>query len=490
MTESISLSKRFMVMLRYILIPHLVCSSLISFAEQNDTRPNIVLIFCDDLGYADLSSYGSLWNQTPEIDKMAVEGVRFTDFYAGAPVCTPSRAGLMTGCYARRVDLDLDAKNRWVLFPGASKGINPNEKILPEVLKEAGYSTAIIGKWHLGDQPYFFPTQHGFDYWYGLPYSNDMGVRKEGKRVLPLMQNEKIVEELNQQNESDQASLTRRYTNEAIGWIAEHKAQPFFLYLAHTMPHNPVAAKERFHSQTSNPKSGFGASVAEISWSTGQILAYLNQEGLAENTLVIFTSDNGGAPHWGASNGILKGRKGQTHEGGVRVPCLAWWPGKINPGTTCNSPASVLDFYATFSALANANLDEGVKRDGINISDYLINPAKEREARPYFYWHVGYLMGVRYGDWKLSYLGKFNEKEKQQIKKSTYNINQFSEDIKLYNLRKDPMEMVNLSEKYPEIVSKIMLLGDEAINALGERNEAGPEVRKTTLIENPSTLVR
>ena len=483
-------SKQFQM--KYILLPILIFSSfqVTLYASGADKPPNIVLIFCDDLGFADLSSYGSIWNQTPEIDRMAVEGLKFTDFYAGAPVCTPSRAGLMTGCYARRVDLDLDAENRWVLFPGANKGINPDEKILPEVLKEAGYSTAMIGKWHLGDQPEFFPTRHGFDYYYGIPYSNDMGVRKDEVPILPLMKNEQVFEELNQRNEQDQGSLTSRYTSEALKWIGAHQDQPFFLYLAHTMPHNPVAAREQYYQQTSNPRSGFGASVAEISWSTGKILDYLKQEDLAENTLVIFTSDNGGAPHWGASNGILKGRKGQTFEGGVRVPCLAWWPGKIKPGTTCNAPASVLDFYLTFSALANVQPDKEVKRDGVDISDYFFNPAQKRVARPYFYWHVGYLMGVRYGDWKLSFLGRFNEEEKQQISKSTYNSNQFSEQIELYDLRKDPMEENDVASEFPEIVNQISIIADAAIDALGERDKVGPEVRKALFIENPVTLVK
>jgi arylsulfatase A-like enzyme len=225
-----------------------------SIAEKKSNSPNIILIFCDDLGFADLSSYGSVWNQTPEIDKMAVEGVRFTDFYAGAPVCTPSRASLMTGCYARRVDLDLDIKKRWVLFPKAQKGINPKEIILPEVLKEAGYATAIIGKWHLGDQPEFLPTKHGFDYYFGIPYSNDMGIKRGGEPVLPLMKNQTVFEKVNQKNESEMSMLTKRYTDETIQWIKENKKSPFFLYLAHTMPHNPVAAREQFHQQTSNPK--------------------------------------------------------------------------------------------------------------------------------------------------------------------------------------------------------------------------------------------
>ncbi|MEX2028747.1 MAG: sulfatase [Candidatus Curtissbacteria bacterium] len=460
------------------------------YAQDRSTPPNIILIFCDDLGYADLSIYGSLWNQTPEINRMAVEGLRFTDFYAGAPVCTPSRAGLMTGSYARRVDLDLDARNQWVLFPKAEKGINPEETILPEVLKKAGYSTAIIGKWHLGDQPEFLPVRHGFDYWYGLPYSNDMGIRINDERLLPLMRNETVIDKLEEGSKADQSSLTKRYTEESIKWISENKEQPFFLYLAHTMPHLPVASREIFHHLTNNPKQHFGGSIAEISWSTGEILDYLRKEGRDKNTLVIFTSDNGGAPGAGASNGILKGRKGQSHEGGVRVPFIAWWPGKIDPGTTCNSPASVLDLYPTFSALANFQLNDNVKRDGSDISDYLFNPGIKREPRPYFYWHAGYLMAVRYGDWKLNLLGQFSEEERQNIMKSTYGGTHFSDNVELYNLIEDPGETEDVSEKHPETVKKIMGMAEKERNVLGEWTNKGPEVRKTISIKSPALLIR
>jgi arylsulfatase A-like enzyme len=471
-----------------ILIAMSISANLI--AANNSAPPNIIVIFCDDLGYADLSCYGSVWNQTPDIDRMAVEGLRFTDFYAGAPVCTPSRAGLMTGCYARRVDMDLDADNRWVLFAGARKGINPQEILLPEALKEAGYSSAIIGKWHLGDQPEFLPVRHGFDYWVGLPYSNDMGIRKGEQRLLPLMRNETVIDQLEQRKEADQASLTKRYTEEAIHWMGENREQPFFLYLAHTMPHNPVAARQQYYLRTVNPKQGFGASIAEISWSTGEILDYLRKEGIAGNTLVIFTSDNGGAPHWGASNGILKGHKGQTFEGGVRVPCIAWWPGKIDPGTTCNAPASVLDFYSTFTALADIKPDDKVKRDGIDISDYFFNPGMERKPRPYFYWHVGYLQAVRYGNWKVNLLGGYTEEEQLDIMNSTYRSTLFSDQIELYNLREDPGETNDVSEKYPEIVALIMKLAEEEKRALGEYTRKGPEVRKTISNESPVTLIK
>jgi len=256
------------------------------------------------------------------------------------------------------------------------------------------------------------------------------------------------------------------------------------------MPHNPVAARGQFHNKTINPKEGFGASVAEISWSTGKILDFLKKEDLVDNTLVIFTSDNGGAPQWGANNGILKGRKGQVYEGGIRVPCIAWWPGKIHPGTTCNSPASVLDFYPTFAALANLQLNDKVKRDGMDISDYLFNPGVKREARPYFYWHVGYLQAVRYGDWKLNLLGQFSKTEQQNIMKSTYGIVRFSDYIELYNLRDDPGEMNDVSKKYPEIVKEILEMAEKEKSALGEWTNKGPEVRKTISIESPKLLLK
>ncbi len=471
-----------------ILLFFLSLSALSVFA-QDGRPPNIIMIFCDDLGYADLSCYGSLWNQTPELDRMATEGVEFTDFYAGAPVCTPSRAGLMTGCYARRVDLDLDQDNRWVLFPKASKGINPDEKILPEMLKEAGYATAAIGKWHLGDQPVFFPTRHGFDYYFGIPYSNDMGTNVGGERILPMMKNEMVSLKINQKSYQEMGSVTSQYTNEALKWISQNKAKPFFLYLAHTMPHNPVAARDQFHSLTNNPKQGFGASVAEIDWSTGQILERLKEEGL-DNTLVIFTSDNGGAPHWGASNGILKGRKGQTFEGGVRVPLIAWWPGKTPPGSTCNAPASVLDFYPTFKKLAGIESHDDTKRDGKDISSYLFHPELDQEPRPYFYWHVGYLQAVRYGNWKLNLLGTFSNDQKQNITSSTYRIAEFTDSVELFDLNEDPGEQVNVAEKNPEVVEKLLGMAEEQKLALGEFTDKGPEVRKTISVDDPTLILK
>ncbi|MEM9141469.1 MAG: sulfatase [Bacteroidota bacterium] len=450
--------------------------SAISVCGQNGERPpNIIVIFCDDLGYGDLSTYGSVWNQTPELDRMASEGVRFTNFYAGAPVCTPSRAGLLTGCYARRVDLDLDAKNNWVLFPVGKKGINPKEKILPEILKSAGYATAIFGKWHLGDQPQFLPNEHGFDYWFGLPYSNDMEREKGGNPPLPLMRNGEIVEQREQHRAFDQSTLTKRYTEEAIAWMDNHKDRPFFVYLPHTMPHNPVAARPEFYEKTNNPKSGFGAAVAEIDWSTGRIREYLKANALEDNTLVLFTSDNGGAMRRGASNGILRGGKGNVYEGGVRVPMIACWPGKIGTGGTCHQMASVIDFYPTFAKLAGIPLDLSVKRDGTDISDYLFHPQKRRADRPYYFWHVGYLRALRLGDWKLMLTGPFLKEDRGMV---------------LYNLKEDPSETTDRSQEHPEIVARLLDMAEEQKKALGERNDYGPEVRRTVWVENPVPLIK
>lgn len=471
----------------------LFLSSIVHYpvAQQQERPPNIVLIFCDDLGYGDLSGYGSVWNQTPEIDRMMVEGLRFSDFYAGAPVCTPSRAGLMTGSYARRVDLDLDADNRWVLFPKAKKGINPDEVILPELLKEAGYGTAIIGKWHLGDQADFLPTDHGFDFWYGLPYSNDMPVSVEQERLLPLMRNAEVVARIKGgiQDREEQATLTQKYTEAAIEWIDGQGEGPFFLYLSHTMPHVPVAARESFHHKTNHPNTSFGASVAEISWSTGQILEFLKQKQLAENTLVLFTSDNGGAVKAGSSNGVLRGSKGLIYEGGIRVPLIAWWPGKIAPGTTSHVPASVLDFLPTFASLANIELDGQIRRDGADISEQFFNPDAYRVDRPFFYWHAGYLMAVRFGDWKLNLLGSFSEQERENIRKSTYNLTEFPEKMELYNLRMDPGERTDHADKQPELVQKLLKMVEEQRDELGQYDQYGPAVRRTRYVDNPKHLL-
>ena len=293
-------------------------------------RPNFVLIFVDDLGYADIGPFGSKLHRTPNLDRMAAEGRKLTSFYVTANICTPSRSSLMTGSYPRRVGLDENEEGQWVLFPGNKEGMHPNEITVAEVLKEVGYQTACVGKWHLGDQREFLPTRQGFDSYFGIPFSNDMGHdsrrKPYGYPPLPLLRMENVIGE-----EPDQRLITKRYTDEALKFIEANRDGPFFLYLAHTMPHWPQYSSERFAGRSKNGK--WGDAVEEIDWSTGEVLDKLKDLGIDENTLVIFTSDNGGATNYGARNEPLRGGKGTTWEGGHRVCFVARWTGRIPSGT-------------------------------------------------------------------------------------------------------------------------------------------------------------
>ena len=284
--------------------------------SEDSQAPNIILIFCDDLGYGDLGTYGSQVNRTPRINALAEDGIVFTDFYSSSPVCTPSRASLLTGCYARRIDMHEDLTGHWVLIPRSARGLNPEELTIAEVLKSAGYATACIGKWHLGDQPRHLPTSHGFDTYFGIPYSNDMQQAKRGDPPLPLVRQETVIEAA-----ADQSTLTQRYTHEAVKFIEANREQPFFLYLPHTFPHTPLFASPAFKDKSANGR--YGDSVEEIDWSTGEILDTLDRLSLTENTLVIFTSDNGSNRRNGGSNLPLAGAKGSTMEGGMCVPMIA-----------------------------------------------------------------------------------------------------------------------------------------------------------------------
>ena len=288
--------------------------------QSADTAtPNIIVIFCDDLGYGDLGCYDSTKNRTPHVDQLAADGMMFTDFYSSSPVCTPSRASLMTGCYPRRVGMHEDFTGHWVLIPRSRRGLNPEEVTVAEVLKLQGYATACVGKWHLGDQPQHLPTEHGFDFYFGIPYSNDMQSAGRGDPPLPLVKQTTVIEA-----PAAQASLTKRYTQQAISFIEANQKKPFFVYLPHTFPHLPLFASPDFQGKSANGR--YGDSVEEIDWSTGQILDCLDRLKLAENTLVIFTSDNGSNGRNGGSNRPLSGAKGSTMEGGMRVPMIARWP--------------------------------------------------------------------------------------------------------------------------------------------------------------------
>ncbi len=414
---------------------------------------NFILILMDDMGYGDLSCYGNTSYTTPNIDRMAQEGVKFTDFYACAPVCTPTRASILTGCYPLRVGLPR------VLGNNAKTGINPDELTLAELLKSAGYKTACYGKWHLGHLPPFLPTHHGFDEYYGLPYSNDMGPEEDDPEAppLPLIEGDKIIE-----TNPDQSKLTSAYTERAVDFIKQNKDYPFFLYLPHTMVHVPLHVSERFRG-----KSGaglYGDVMQEIDWSVGEILNTLKETGLCENTLVIFTSDNGPwliyGNHAGSAVPLCEG-KTTTFEGGMRVPCIAWSPEFIPSGKVCNQISATFDFYPTFASLANADYFNKVIRDGKNIWNLLKNPESESPHKFFLYYFHQELQAIRKGNWKLHLPHKYAKLEVagNNGKRGKYRDEKI--ELSLFNLEKDIGEQQNLVSEYPKIVKQLEKLAQD-----------------------------
>jgi len=439
--------------------------------------PNYVLIFCDDLGYGDLGCYGSTKNRTPRIDAMAKEGMRFTSFLSSSPVCTPSRASLLAGCYARRVGMHEDFTGHWVLIPRSRRGMRADELTLPEMLKSKGYATACIGKWHLGDQPPHLPTAHGFDEYYGIPYSNDMASARRGDPPLPLIQDTKVIEA-----PANQATLTKRYTREAIQFIERNKSKPFFLYLPHTFPHLPLFASREFHGKSANGR--YGDSVEEIDWSTGKILDALKQHDLDKNTLVIFTSDNGSNGRNGGSNAPLSGSKGGTMEGGMRVPMIARWPGRIPAGGTCNELSSTMDFLPTFAALSGGLLSAN-KIDGHDITPLLTGT--KGAASPYevfYYYRRRQLQAVRWGDWKwhLPLANTFPNW-------TTANQKGRGRPGKLVNLKTDLAEKVDVTAANPKVMAKMRELVAQAEATLGNEDCQGKEQRPATTLKSSKPMV-
>jgi arylsulfatase A-like enzyme len=411
-------------------------------------RPNFVILFADDLGYGDLSCYGHPTIRTPQLDRMAAEGIRFTQFYSAAPVCTPSRAALLTGRYPVRSGL---CGNRGVLFPDSNGGIQDEEITLAEALREAGYRTACVGKWHLGHQPQFLPTRHGFDSYFGIPYSNDMGSDRSigklrGWPPTPLLRNEQRMEQ-----DPDQRLLTQRYTEEALAFIRaatrpENKERPFFLYLAHTMPHVPLAASDRFAGKS--PRGLYGDVVEEIDWSTGQILQALRESGLAMRTLVFFTSDNG---PWlaqktaGGSAGLLREGKGSTWEGGMREPGIAWWPGHVPSGVVSTALASTLELFPTLLALAGRPLPTDRPLDGYDLSDTLLKGA-DSSRQAFFYYRGQELTAVRKGPWKLHFKTQAGYGQKEP---------DVHEPPLLFQIEHDPGERFNVAADHPDVVADL-----------------------------------
>ncbi len=384
----------------------------------------------------------------------------------------------MTGCYPKRVGMHQNEKGQWVLFPGNQRGLNPSETTIAEVLKEQGYATAIVGKWHLGDQPDFLPTRQGFDSYFGIPFSNDMGkmdrpVKVNGYPATPLLRNETVIE-----LEPNQRYITRRYTEEALSFIESNKDRPFFLYLPHSMPHWPQYSSKDFSEKSAN--KAWGDSVEEVDWSTGQIFDRLKALGIDDNTLVIFTSDNGGATHHGAVNKPLRGGKGTTWEGGQRVCCVARWPGKIQPKSETDALAVTFDLMPTFAKLAGGSVPTDRMIDGKDISPILFGASNESPHDDFFYYFQDNLNAVRHENWKLFVKHRPQRNRPAKMTKP-----------ELYNLAEDIGESKNVADKHPDVVAKLMARLEIARADLGDGDtHAGTNVRQPGFVENAKPLTQ
>jgi len=444
--------------------------------SSTDGKPNFIVIFCDDLGYGDVGCFGSQKNRTPNIDKMAAEGMRFTSFYVTSGVCTPSRASLMTGCYPCRVNMHQNDEGLCVLFPVNKKGLHPDEITIAEILKTQGYATCCIGKWHLGDQFEFLPTSQGFNYYFGIPYSNDMGSRVGTNRPpLPLVQNETVIEA-----PADQNTLTKRYTEQAVDFIKANKDKPFFIYLPHTMPHTPLHVSEAFSGRSANGL--YGDAIEELDWSVGQILETLRQLDLDRRTLVVFTSDNGATAEKGRSNGPLRGHKGTTWEGGQREPCIVWWPGRIPAGKTCSELATTMDMLPTFAGLAGTKAPTDHIIDGKNIWPLMAGKKNAKSPHEAFYYYqMDQLQAVRSGRWKLHL--PLAQKKK--------NWGEPTPDVPLalYDLEADIGETTDVADQHPDVVKHLLALAEEAREDLGDVGREGKNQRPAGWVENPKPLL-
>ena len=417
-----------------------------SEANLRTAQPNIVILFADDLGYGDLSCFGHPTIHTRHLDQMAAEGMKLTQFYAGASVCTPSRAALLTGRLPIRRGM---CGNRRVLFPDSDKGLPASEITIAEALKEQGYATACIGKWHLGHLPEYLPTAHGFDEYFGIPYSNDMspahseGAARQGWPPTPLIENTERIEE-----EPDQRLLTQRYTEKAVQFIEENKNQPFFLYLPYTMPHIPIFASAAFEGKST--RGLYGDVIQEIDWSVGEILSALKDNGLDKNTLVVFTSDNG---PWlvmneeGGSAGLLKDGKGTTWEGGMREPTIAWWPGIIPAGEVSQGIGTTMDLYTTALTLAGAEVPTDRIVDGVDLMP-LLKGEVEKVRDLVFYYRNRELYAVRKGPWKAHFITQTAYVPDTEHTEHDPPL--------LFHLENDPSEKYNKAEEHPEVIADIM----------------------------------
>ena len=418
--------------------------------EQEEEKPNIIVFFCDDLGYGDLGTFGHPTIRTPNLDRMAETGQKWTNFYVAAPVCTPSRAGLLTGRLPIRSGMC--SSKRRVLFPDSDGGLPRNEITIATALKKAGYATACIGKWHLGHLPEYLPGNHGFDYYFGIPYSNDMdrvaGLDFHESYVepkieyyqVPLLRNSEEIE-----RPADQTTITRRYTEEAIQFIEENREKPFFIYLAHSMPHVPLFRSRDFEHISLRGK--YGDVIEELDWSMGQIINKLKETGLDKNTLVVFTSDNGPwliFNEYGGSAGLLRGGKGGTFDGGMREPTIFWWPGKLEHKIVTDM-GSTLDLFPTLCSLAGIGVPSDRVYDGFDLSPVLTGDAKD-VRNEMFYYRGTEVFAVRLGAYKAHFITQSEYGGEEPVA---------HDPPLLYDLNTDPSEKYDIAEQHPEIISQI-----------------------------------
>lgn len=467
-------------MLRPALFPIL----LVLAAACTQPPPNIILIVTDDQGYEDLGTYGARGFATPHLDQMAREGIRFTDFYTAAASCSPSRAAMLTGMYPQRLGIP------GVLMPQSTKGLHPDEVTLAELLQTGGYATACIGKWHLGHATPHLPPNHGFDVYFGIPYSNDMtpdSVKNPNPYArrhppLPLVEGLEVIE-----TEPDQRQLTRWYTERAVRFIEENASDPFFLYVPHTFPHMPLFASDSFTGKSE--RGLYGDVLMEIDWSVGRIMDTLKRRGLDKNTLVIFTSDNGPwlvkGNHSGSAGPLREG-KGTTFEGGHRVPLLMWWPGVIPAGMVSSELVTAMDFVPTIARLTGTK-STGLAFDGKDITALLRQePGAESPHEAFYYYNGRQLQAVRAGPWKLHVPHRYRSIHGARLSTPTHPgaYVQDSISLALFNLETDVGETMDLKAEHPEIVKRLQELMDRMREDLGDAltDHKGSGVRKAAEI--------
>ncbi|MBL9115590.1 MAG: sulfatase [Verrucomicrobiaceae bacterium] len=465
-----------------------LATTLGASVEESPRPPNVVVILCDNLGNGDIACFNpATKHRTPNLDRMAAEGRKFTSFYSASGVCTPSRAALMTGCYPRRVGLHISAIGAAVLQPVAQRGLNPHEETIAELLKERGYATACIGKWHLGDQQTFLPTRHGFDTFFGIPYSEDMVHDKFPDRnwpPLPLLRDEKVMEA-----PVEAETLTERCTKEAVTFIKRHRSNPFFLYFPAPGPGSRAVCYpgKAFRGKSANGL--YGDSIEELDWSAGEVLKAIRDAGVDSQTLVIWTNDNGAVnrnPAQG-SNAPYKGMGYSTSEGGMRMPCIVRWPGRIPANTECKELCTMMDILPTVAHLTGARLPK-LPIDGKDISNVILSTdakGSPHDETGFFYYQVEQLQAVRAGKWKL-YLPIENKRGlggKVKAKDS-------SQKLALYDVVNDPKELSEVSASNEAVVNRLLALAADARTRLGDGPTTGTGQRPAGWVDPAAPLIK